>query len=161
MLNVVFFVKRDKIIERLRMRRCGRGKESDYAIIRGDSQSFSKRHFAMDATGIVIDSAEPGKAVCSLTLEERHMNENHVPMGGAVFTLADFTCAIAANGYSERKTVSQHASITFLSPARGKRLIAEAVSLRDGRTTALYTVDVRDELGTYVAHGTINGYVLG
>ena len=40
-------------------------------------------------------------------------------------------------------------------------MIAEAVSLRDGRTTALYTVDVRDELGTYVAHGTINGYVLG
>lgn len=122
---------------------------------------FQNDHFAMDATGIVIDSAEPGKAVCSLTLEERHMNENHVPMGGAVFTLADFTCTIAANGYSERKTVSQHASITFLSPARGKRLIAEAVSLRDGRTTALYTVDVRDELGTYVAHGTINGYVLG
>ena len=122
---------------------------------------FQNDHFAMDATGIVIDSAEPGKAVCSLTLEERHMNENHVPMGGAVFTLADFTCAIAANGYNERKTVSQHASITFLSPARGKRLIAEAVSLRDGRTTALYTVDVRDELGTYVAHGTINGYVLG
>ena len=122
---------------------------------------FQNDHFAMDATGIVIDSAEPGKAVCSLTLEERHMNENHVPMGGAVFTLADFTCAIAANGYCERKTVSQHASITFLSPARGKRLIAEAVSLRDGRTTALYTVDVRDELGTYVAHGTINGYVLG
>ena len=122
---------------------------------------FQNDHFAMDATGIVIDSAEPGKAVCSLTLEERHMNENHVPMGGAVFTLADFTCAIAANGYSERKTVSQHACLTFLSPARGKRLIAEAVSLRDGRTTALYTVDVRDELGTYVAHGTINGYVLG
>lgn len=50
---------------------------------------FQNDHFAMDATGIVIDSAEPGKAVCSLTLEERHMNENHVPMGGAVFTLAD------------------------------------------------------------------------
>jgi len=121
---------------------------------------FQNDHFAMDATGIVIDSAEPGKAVCSLTLEERHMNENHVPMGGAVFTLADFTCAIAANGYSERKTVSQHASITFLSPARGKRLIAEAVSLRDGRTTALYTVDVRDELGTYVAHAAINSYIV-
>ena len=129
--------------------------------LEGIRSRFQNDHFAMDATGIVIDSAEPGKAVCSLTLEERHMNENHVPMGGAVFTLADFTCAIAANGYSARKTVSQHASITFLSPARGKRLIAEAASLRDGRTTALYTVDVRDELGTYVAHGTINGYVLG
>lgn len=88
------------------------------------------------------------------------MNGNDVPMGGAVFTLADFACAVAANGCSARNTVSQQASITFLAPARGKRLSAEAVSLRDGRTTALYTVDVKDELGTYVAHATVNGYVI-
>ncbi len=121
---------------------------------------FKNDHFATDATGIVIDSAEPGKAVCSMTLEERHMNENNVPMGGAVFTLADFVCAIAANGCSERKTVSQNVSITFLSPAKGKRLIAEASCLREGRTTALYMADVRDELGTYVAHAVVNGYVI-
>lgn len=121
---------------------------------------FKNDHFATDTTGIVIDSAEPGKAVCSMTLEERHMNENNVPMGGAVFTLADFTCAIASNGYSERKTVSQNVSITFLSPAKGKRLIAEASCLREGRTTALYMADVRDELGTYVAHAVLNGYVI-
>lgn len=121
---------------------------------------FQNDHFAVETTGIVIDSAEPGKSVCSLILEQRHMNENNVPMGGAVFTLADFACAIASNGYSERKTVTQNASITFLSPARGKRLIAEASCLRAGRTTALYTVDVKDEMGTYVAHATVNGYVI-
>ena len=122
---------------------------------------FQNDHFATDATGIVIDSAEPGKAVCALVLEEKHMNENNVPMGGAVFTLADIACAVAANGYSEKKTVSQQASITFLSPAKGRRLVAEASCLRSGRTTALYTVDVRDELGTYVAHATMNGYIIG
>ena len=121
---------------------------------------FKNDHYATDATGIVIDLAEPGRAVCSLTLEKRHMNENNVPMGGAVFTLADFVCAIAANGYSERKTVSQNVSITFLAPAKGKRLIAEASCLREGRTIALYTADVRDELGTYVAHAVLNAYVL-
>ena len=119
---------------------------------------FHHDHFATDTTGIVIDSAEPGRAVCSMVLEERHMNENQVPMGGAVFTLADFVCAVAANGYAERKTVSQNASITFLAPAKGKRLTAEAFCLREGRTTALYAADVRDELGTYVAHATVNGY---
>lgn len=121
---------------------------------------FQNDYFATGTTGIVIDSAEPGKAVCSLVLEERHMNENNVPMGGAVFTLADFVCAVAANGYSERKTVSQNVSITFLAPAKGKRLIAEASCLREGRTTALYAADVRDELGTYVAHAIVNGYVI-
>lgn len=121
---------------------------------------FQNDHFAMGVTGIVIDSADPGKAVCSLVLEERHMNENNSPMGGAVFTLADFACAVAANGYSERKTVSQNVSITFLAPAKGKRLIAEASCLREGRATVLCTVDVKDELGTYVAHATVNGYVI-
>lgn len=121
---------------------------------------FQNDHFATETTGIIIDSAKPGRAVCSLDLEKRHMNENNVPMGGAVFTLADFTCAIASNGYSGRMTVSQNASITFLSPAKGKRLIAEASCLREGHTTVLMSVDVRDELGTYVAHATVNGYVI-
>lgn len=124
-------------------------------------EEFKKDRFATDAVGIVIDCAEPGKAVCSLALKPHHMNANNVPMGGAIFTLADFTCAVAANGYSERMTVSQNASITFLAPARGERLTAEAVCLRSGRTTALLTVDIRDELDTYVAHAAVNAYVIG
>ena len=124
-------------------------------------ERFKNDRFATDAAGIVIDCAGPGKAVCSMHLEQHHMNANNVPMGGAIFTLADFTCAVAANGYSERMTVSQNASITFLAAARGKRLIAEASCLRSGRTTALLTVDIRDELDTYVAHATVNAYVLG
>lgn len=124
-------------------------------------QRFADDRFATDAAGIVIDLAEPGKAVCSLTLEAHHMNANNVPMGGAIFTLADFTCAIAANACAEKVTVSQNASITFLAPAKGKRLIAEANCLRAGRTTGLYAVDVRDELGTYVAHASINAFVVG
>ena len=122
---------------------------------------FKNDHFATDATGVVIDCAEPGKAVCSLALEAHHMNANNVPMGGAIFTLADFTCAVAANGYSEKMTVSQNASVTFLAPARGERLTAEATCLRSGRTTALLTVDIRDELDTYVAHAAVNAYVIG
>ena len=45
--------------------------------------------------------SRPLTARCSLTLKPHHMNANNVPMGGAIFTLADFTCAVAANGYSE------------------------------------------------------------
>ena len=96
-----------------------------------------------------------------MLFRSHHMNANNVPMGGAIFTLADFTCAVAANGYSERMTVSQNASITFLAPARGERLTAEAACLRSGRTTALLTVDIRDELDTYVAHAAVNAYVIG
>ena len=48
---------------------------------------FQNDRFATEVTGIVIDLAEPGKAVCSLTLTERHMNENHVPMAGLFLRL--------------------------------------------------------------------------
>ena len=54
----------------------------------------------------------------------------------------------------------QQVSITFLSPSRGKTLIAEARCLKAGRTTCLYAVDVTDDLGAQVAHLTVNGYTV-
>ncbi len=121
---------------------------------------FQSDRFATEAAGIEIREAEPGRAVCAMVLRPCHMNANNVPMGGAIFTLADFTYAIASNGFTDRISVTQHVSITFLSPAKGKELLAEARSLKDGRTTCLYEVDVRDELGTYVAHATVNGFTV-
>lgn len=88
------------------------------------------------------------------------MNANGSPMGGAVFTLVDFAFAVAANGYGGQTVVSQQASITFLAPARGSLLLAEAKRLKAGRTASLYQVTVRDEIGTYVAHATINGFAV-
>ena len=72
-----------------------------------------------------------------------------------------FAFAVAANGFADKVTVSQHVSITFLAPAKGRELLAEAACLKAGRSTCLYEVDVRDELGTYVAHATVNGFTVG
>lgn len=161
MLNVLLCVKRTAIEKEMTGAADGPQKGVFMTDLEEIRNRFQNDHFAMDTTGIVIDSAQPGKAVCSLMIEERHLNENNVPMGGAIFTLADITCAVAANGYSDKVTVSQQASITFLAPAKGKRLIAEASCLREGHTTSLYSVDVRDEVGTYVAHATVNAYIVG
>lgn len=121
---------------------------------------FAGDRFATETAGVIIDAAEPGRAVCSMPIRPIHLNANSVPMGGAIFTLADFTFAVAANGHSERITVTQQVSITFLSPSRGKTLIAEARCLKAGRTTCLYAVDVTDDLGAQVAHLTVNGYTV-
>lgn len=119
---------------------------------------FSGDHFASETVGVRIDVAEPGHAVCSLPIRPAHLNANFVPMGGAIFTLADFAFAVAANGHSTRVTVTQQVAVTFLSASRGKVLTAEARCLKAGHTTCLYTVDVTDDLGTQVAHLTINGF---
>ena len=108
---------------------------------------FQRDRFAAELTGADIREAEPGRAVCALSLRPVHLNANGAPMGGAVFTLADFAFAVAANGFAEQVTVSQHASVTFLSPAKGRELLAEARCLKAGRATCLYQVEVRDELG--------------
>jgi acyl-CoA thioesterase len=121
---------------------------------------FRGDRYATDVTGAEIVSAECGHAVCSLALRPDHLNANGAVMGGAIFTLADFAFAVAANGCENdgRVTVSLHNEISFLSPAKGKTLIAEARRLKAGHKTSLYLVDIRDELGTAVAHMSVNGY---
>ena len=122
-------------------------------------ERFSRDLFATALTGIEIREAEPGRAICDLPLRPEHMNANHVPMGGAIFTLADFTYAVAANAAGEAwDAITQHVSITFLSPAKGTKLTAEARSIKDGRATCLYEVTVCDDLGTQVAFATVNGF---
>ena len=66
----------------------------------------------------------------------------------------------AANGFAERITVSQHVSVTFLAPAKGRELRAEARCVKAGRTTCLYEVEVRDEAGTFVAQAMVNGFTI-
>ncbi|OUN12996.1 MULTISPECIES: PaaI family thioesterase [unclassified Flavonifractor] len=122
---------------------------------------FAGDRFATEAAGAAIREAEPGRAVCVMPIRPVHLNANSVPMGGAVFTLADFAFAVAANGFSDRITVTQQVSVSFLSAARGSTLIAEARCLKAGRTTCLYAVEVTDDLGAKVAYLTVNGYTVG
>lgn len=123
------------------------------------TERFQSDKFA-GLAGIEIREAEPGRAVCAMPLRPCHMNANHTPMGGAICTLADFAYGVASNGFTDKIIVSQQLSITFLAPSKGSELLAEARCLKSGRSTCLYAVDVRDELGTYVAHATVNGFVV-
>lgn len=121
---------------------------------------FTGDRFATEVMGIEIQEAGPGRAVCRMTLKPEFVNANNAPMGGALFSLADFAFAVAANGHADRVTVSQHASATFLAPAKGKTLTAVASCLKAGRRTCLYVVDIRDDAGTFVLHMTVNGFTV-
>ena len=122
---------------------------------------FADDRFATQAAGCRVVSGERGRAVAEMEWANVHRNAMGNVMGGAIFTLADFAFAVAVNGHAERVTVSQHVSITFLSPARGTTLLAEARCVKAGRTTCLYTVDVTDDAGTHVAYATVNGFTVG
>ena len=117
-------------------------------------------HFALEGCGITIDSIGDGTAECTMPLQKRHLNANHVAQGGAIFTLADFCFAAASNAHEERVTVSQNADIHFLRPGTGSCLHAKATRIAQGRSTCLYCVDVTDEKGGLVALVTLNGFHL-
>ena len=119
---------------------------------------FGKDRFAVE-TGCVIEAAEIGHARCSLTLETRHRNALGAPMGGAVFTLADYAFAVASN-FDRDVYVSTSADVHFLAASRGTTLLAEAREIRCGRRTCLFAVTVTDELGTQVAYLTIAGMLV-
>lgn len=120
--------------------------------------TFAADRFATQASGCEIRLAEPGHALCAMALQPHHLNAAGMPQGGALFTVADFAFAVAVNAFAEYVTVSLQHSITFLAPARGKEILAEAHCVRSGRSTCYYTVTITDELGTAVAQMTVNGF---
>jgi acyl-CoA thioesterase len=120
---------------------------------------FDGDRFATE-NGAVIEEIGDHSATCSLILTDSHRNAMGAVMGGTYFMLADFAFAVAANSET-MGCVSLHSDISFLGAAKGKKLIAKAVCVKDGRSTACYRVDVVDDLGNLTATVTTMGYHVG
>ena len=60
----------------------------------------------------------------------------------------------------ERVTVAQQVSISYLSAAKGKRLIATARYRKDGRSSCVVNVDVTDDTGRDIAQFVGTGFKL-
>ncbi len=120
---------------------------------------FAGDLYATETTGIVIDEVGEHYARCSLEISRKHQNAYGGVMGGATFTLADYTFAVASN-FNQPQTVSVTSQINFVGMAKGKKLISQAHLIKDGRSTCLYTIEIADELGTKVAFVTISGMKL-
>ena len=119
---------------------------------------FEKDRFAME-NGVVLEQVSPGHAVCTMQITDRHRNAEGGVMGGAIFTLIDLCFAAAANTL-HLPTVAQQVSMNFLSSSRGSLLTATAHCRKDGRSSAVYQVDVTDDLGRDIAQGVVTGFKL-
>ena len=117
---------------------------------------FEGDRFATE-NGAVIDEIGEHSATCSMVITDSHKNAMGAVMGGTYFMLADFAFAVAAN-WKKMGCVSLHSDISFLGSAKGNKLIAKAVCVKDGRTTACYRIDITDDLGNLTATVTTTGY---
>ena len=120
---------------------------------------FENDRFATE-NGAVIEEIGDRSATCSLAITDSHRNAMGAVMGGVYFMLADFAFAVAAN-WEKMGCVSLRSDISFLGAAKGEKLIAKAVCVKDGKTTACYRVDVTDASGNLTATVTVTGYHIG
>lgn len=120
---------------------------------------FKDDIFATQTTGITIEKADTNYAKCSLTIEPKHLNAANNVMGGVLFTLADFTFAVASNVNTQGTiTVSLSSNIEFLGTLKGTALFSEARCIKNGRTTSYFEITITDDLGTLIAHVTATGF---
>lgn len=110
---------------------------------------FSNDRFAMEM-GCNIIETQSGHAVVTIDVEDKHLNGNNVVQGGVLFTLADFSCAVAANA-DEIAFVSADGSISYFTAGTGKKLIAEADVIKKGKTLAFCEALITDENGKKIA----------
>lgn len=111
---------------------------------------FQKDKFATCAAGIVLEKLDENGAVCTMVITDNHRNAVGAVMGGALFTLADFGFAAAAN-FKGMGTVTLSSQIQFLSGAKGNVLTSVTRPIKEGRHACFYETEITDDLGTKVA----------
>lgn len=118
---------------------------------------FSKDRYATQTTGIKILETRKDYAKTMLEVLPKHLNANDSVMGGSIYTIADFTFALAAN-VDNFDTCTLSSNIIFNAPARGKYLYAESSVVKSGKTIATFEVKVTDENGKLIATSTMMGF---
>lgn len=118
---------------------------------------FSSDIYAVETTGVRIEEVRPDYCKCSLKIDERHYNVNRNVMGGAIFTLADYTFGVAAN-VENPSAVSLTSTINFIRPTKGPVIYAEAKCIKSGRSIVFYDITVTDSDGNIIATVAANGF---
>ncbi|MCQ2408912.1 MAG: PaaI family thioesterase [Clostridia bacterium] len=113
-------------------------------------ERFLKDNFAVEAAEIKIVEYKENYAKCKIDVKPVHLNGDGVVMGGVLYTLADYTFAIAGN-YKRAHTVSLNGSISFLSPANSAVVYAEAEIVKDGKSTCVGSARITDGNGKLFA----------
>ena len=121
-------------------------------------ETFANDRFATEAAGVIIEEAGDKVCRCSMKITPIHKNAAGGVMGGAIFTLADLTFAVAAN-FGGRMTVSISSNISFIGVCKGETLLSTAKCIKSGRSTCFYEIEVNDDLGNKVAIVTITGFI--
>ncbi|HEY3272112.1 MAG TPA: hydroxyphenylacetyl-CoA thioesterase PaaI [Methanocella sp.] len=116
-----------------------------------DLKEFFKRDKFAARCGIELLEVSPGGAKVSMKVEEHHLNGLRTVHGGAIFTLADYTFAVACNSHGT-VAVALNVNISFVKAAfPGMTLYAEAKEVSMSPKIGTYDIRVTNEKGDLIA----------
>jgi len=118
-------------------------------------RQFDKDEFAKNC-GIRLIDASPGHATSQMEVTGKHLNSVGVLHGGALFTLADFTFAVASNSHG-KLALAIDAEISFFKAIRFGVLTAVAREISLHEKLGTYVIDIFNETGELIANfkGTV------
>lgn len=118
----------------------------------------SDNHFLQSSRMKVVEVRQ-GFAKVEMDIDEQILNIYGKVHGGALFSLAD-TAAGAASFTSGRESVTLSASMNFIKPGTGGKLIAAATEVSAGQTTGVYEVFIFNDLEKLLARATFTMFFL-
>jgi acyl-CoA thioesterase len=116
---------------------------------------FEKDRYAK-ISGIQLIEASAGYAKAEMVITENHLNAVGVVQGGAIFTLADFTFAVASNSHG-KLALAIDAEISFFKSSTSGTLTAVAHEISLHNKLATYLIDILNDKNERIAHfkGTV------
>ena len=111
---------------------------------------FSAHDLFARHCGIVLLEAEEGRARAKMEIRPFHLNGARTVHGGAIFSLADFVFAVAANSRGQL-ALAINTSMAFIKAAHSGVLYAEAEELATNRRLGNYQVRITDDSQQLIA----------
>lgn len=93
------------------------------------------------------------------TITKTSLNNFGIAHGGYIFGLADTAAGIAAMSKG-RKTVTLSSNINYLKKAKGNKLIAKTLCLKEGKNISNYEVSIYDEKDNLIAKATMEYFYI-
>ncbi|CQR70942.1 Acyl-coenzyme A thioesterase PaaI [Sporomusa ovata DSM 2662] len=113
-------------------------------------QFFSTTDQFAKHVGLELVEAEKGYARVKMAIQPYHLNGVQTVHGGAIFTLADFTLAIASNSHG-RVAMGVNATISYMKAVSTGTLFAEAQEVSLNHKLGHYLVNIYNEQHELIA----------
>ena len=113
----------------------------------------------MSYNGLYIVEAKENYVKIGVDITEKSLNPFGIVHGGLIYTLADSAMGIAL-ATTGKSGVTLNSTIDYLTPGKGKKLIADTEIVKDAKSIVVFRVNIKDENDTLVSVASGTYYII-